>query len=233
MDNQFLTQDVARGYFWEAIRKVCPEAFDDLAGLVEHYRDHLLSRAEQGAFDDEWTLDQIKDVVCVDHAYIDETPLVDWLRRWNLLGESGMEPVHQWLAWQAINCLAIWVNDPRDLASKRLFVTTMTPSIPIFQIPELVIEEAEPWNKFTKRAEKTFTKTLKRYKNAIKDIGYLKQDLRRDARWLVAFQVKSLSWKKVADSEELNPGSPEPFGYDSIRKATTNFARILPLKLRK
>ncbi len=41
MPNLFITREIARGYFWEAIPKVCPEAFEDLASLVDDYVDYL------------------------------------------------------------------------------------------------------------------------------------------------------------------------------------------------
>ncbi len=232
MPNHFVTRNVARGRFWEAIHYVCPEAFEDLASLADDYMAYVedvmaTDQSKREIIEEDY--DDPDSARIVDWGYENLGTIFRWQQRWNLAGNKE----RRWVANIAITNLAAWGYEPDLRRQRGLFVVVLPATCPVFQLPDLEIEQQEDWTEFRQRAEQVFKKTLAEYREAVKDVGAFQQNIQRDARWLIASQVKGLSWKEIADSEDLNPELPEPYGYDSIRKAASNFAKLIRYNMRK
>jgi len=227
MPNLFITRDVARGYFWEAIPKVCPEAFEDLASLVDDYLTYL---------ENEMTTDQTKREIVeeetegnqrpivVDGGYEEEGTILDWQQRWNLAGREE----RSWVSMLATTNLALWAGDS-DFHRQRRLIVIWPETRPVFELPSLIIDEHENWQEFGHRAKQIFSQTLAEYKEAVRDVGAFQRNTRRNARWLVAHQVSGLSWSEVPYSQDPDFTDPVAADYTNVQRAANRLAAILPL----
>jgi len=227
MPNLFITRDAARGYFWEAIPKVHPEAFEDLASIVDDYLAYL----ENEKTTDQTTREIVEEeaegsegLIVVHWGYEEKGTILDWQRRWNLAGREE----RSWVSMLAMSNLALWAGDS-DSHQQRRLIAICPDTRPVFELPYLTIDEHENWQEFGHRATQIFSQTLAEYKDAVKDVGAFQRNTRRDARWLAAHQVAGLSWHQVAETQDHDTDDSDQRDHSSVQRAANRFAAYLPL----